>query len=49
LRSINTLKDVNQERESLKSLEKINAMNLQRIVNNKIKKIHKVIDKNQQL
>jgi hypothetical protein len=49
LRSINTLKDVNQESESLKSMKKINGMNLQKIVNNKIKKIHKVIDKNQQL
>jgi hypothetical protein len=49
LRSLNTLKDVNQESESLKSMEKINGMNLQRIVNNKIKKIHKIIDKNKQL
>jgi hypothetical protein len=49
LRSINSLKDVNQKSESLKSMDKINAMNLRKIVNNKIKKIRKVIDKNQQL
>jgi hypothetical protein len=43
LRSINTLKDVNQKSESLKSMEKINGMNLQKIVNNKIKKIHDIV------
>jgi hypothetical protein len=50
LRSINSLKDANQKKSgTLKSMEKIDTMNLQRIVNNIIKKIRKVIDKNQQL